>query len=1193
MPVAIRDETGAFIRQMAQGNEALAQLYTRLLAQYEERRMNEAHQKEMMGMRESITQDRIGAQNDEWYRRQEFAHNLRNPNGAPTGPNYLGPGAAGTPNPMAPGAAQPTAAPTSATPAARPSVYTIDNNPFSKGAGTGTPAAPAPQKTSMSGEAADAYAQAPPGAGHQDFSAQSRTKPLPTVEQPPRTPRKEPTDNTQLPTQPRVTARTAATRPQAHFLPIDQKWLDLMHQKEDEFKLPRGTLMTAYGLENGGGRQFGKNPRSSAEGIFQFTRELRDEYKLSDQDIYNPEKMIHAAAFNMRRNADILEQNYKVKLPLTPEAVPMFVGLHQWGSGAGPRIVAAYLQNPEAPMTKVMGTHKDRNGSVIPNYNVLANNGQNPNATVQDALKNKSAPHLNAYIQQFPDHANSPPGKYTSIPVPQPEPGAERQQATPQVGDPSAPRPPGNIPPQQHGTMGSHPRLVAAVRGGASVALPEGYTIRQTSGHRPGDSGYHGRGHAGDFQIYTPDGKPIPNRGEDTTGLYTKLARGVKTWVRENDPQLERAIGYGGAHGTLKGGGGVPDLMHYDLGGSRGRMRPEVQFARLQPLAEHERRQPSKVQVAGPMPAKEAPQRPPPAKGVSRTENYLYEPLGRPLKPSEQLPAKGQLPPTHFSPPSPSIAEFNPLSTSADAFKPTAAAAMREGITPPSKPAILGRSGGPTFDTPMPQPRPDTESGDLEYGSPSQPLAPDPNFADSADSTLLNVLPKPSPEPHVRPDTPLNVPQDMAPDEAKNVPDAPWLAPDERLNVPIEAIPDLAPDESKNVPDDGLSALNMPMPLNNASTTTQPDVPDIQYPDAAGANASEVGGPNVSALQSQPQPLPPTSGWQARRAYNANTPRRLPWTAIKEDVPAALGGIKDAIFAIPGAIKGAGSHIAGNASMLRQDVGRGAGAVADTAQDAAGVAGNVAGAYNTMQNSRQQSLEELGAAIRDRYTAYKDAVNSNVPTIDAARKPSLMLQPPNPVYNRPLPPVPNEPDDTPVDPQVLKKRISDALFNESGVTPQSYKPDYEASYNKIMEWVKQKMEGGGDTPATPTAPKPPVAAKPAAPTKAAPAADPNVFVPPKMMPDGVTPWLANEAGAPKTGPLHHIKPKKKGPEDLLDITGQPPAAGSSTPSDIPPAPGTRPVMPNADVGVKMMPSGRFKATLEPVPVDDIAPVEPE
>ena len=95
-----------------------------------------------------------------------------------------------------------------------------------------------------------------------------------------------------------------------------------MHQKEDEFGLPRGTMMTAYGIENGGGRQFGRNKNSTAEGIFQFTKELRAEHKLSDQDIYNPEKMIHAAAFNMRRNADILKANYKIDLPNTPETIP-------------------------------------------------------------------------------------------------------------------------------------------------------------------------------------------------------------------------------------------------------------------------------------------------------------------------------------------------------------------------------------------------------------------------------------------------------------------------------------------------------------------------------------------------------------------------------------------------------------------------------------------------------------------------------------------------------------------------------------------------------------------------------------------------------------------------------------------------------------------------------------------------------
>jgi hypothetical protein len=42
----------------------------------------------------------------------------------------------------------------------------------------------------------------------------------------------------------------------------------------------------------------------------------------------------------------------------------------------------------------------------------------------------------------------------------------------------------------------------------------------------------------------------------------------------------------GGAFGTKIGGGGVPDLMHFDLGGSRGRMVPEHQFPRLKLLPE-------------------------------------------------------------------------------------------------------------------------------------------------------------------------------------------------------------------------------------------------------------------------------------------------------------------------------------------------------------------------------------------------------------------------------------------------------------------------------------------------------------------------------------------------------------------------------------------------------------------------------
>jgi hypothetical protein len=137
------------------------------------------------------------------------------------------------------------------------------------------------------------------------------------------------------------------------------------------------------------------------------------------------------------------------------------------------------------------------------------------------------------------------------------------------------------------GTMGADQRLVDAVRGGATY-LPPGYTVRQTSGFRGGTGqSYHSHGQAADFQIFDPDGRPIPNKGGDTTGMYTQLARGVKTWTTKNDPELLNRIGYGGAFGTQLGGGGVPDLMHYDLGGSRGRMQPDVQFHKLQPLPDN------------------------------------------------------------------------------------------------------------------------------------------------------------------------------------------------------------------------------------------------------------------------------------------------------------------------------------------------------------------------------------------------------------------------------------------------------------------------------------------------------------------------------------------------------------------------------------------------------------------------------
>jgi hypothetical protein len=307
-------------------------------------------------------------------------------------------------------------------------------------------------------------------------------------------------------------------------------------------------------------------------------------------------------------------------------------------------------------------------------------------------------------------------------------------------------------------------------------------------------------------------------------------------------------------------------------------------------------------------------------------------------------------------------------------------------------------------------------------------------------------------------------------------------------------------------------------------------------------------------------------------------------------VPPTLQSIKDAIFGTPKAISDAGSHIAGNAAQLKKDVGSVAGSVSDaassaaaTAGDVAGVVGEQAGRYNTMVDSRQEELERLGAFIKENYGKYRDAVQQNVPTIDAARKPSLMPQEPDARYKGALPPQPNAVEDEdapPVSAEELKKRLSGAIFKEGGSSYKPEPPDYKASYDKIRAWIAQKMTPSPAQPAQPpTAPKPPA--------KAAPPANPNVFVPPKMMKDGVTPWLPNSKP-------HHIPPAKKTGENLLDITGQPAAQPGSTPTNIPPAPGKK-TMPNAEVGYTIGPDGRFTPVLQPgqAPVEEIQPAETE
>jgi hypothetical protein len=119
---------------------------------------------------------------------------------------------------------------------------------------------------------------------------------------------------------------------------------------------------------------------------------------------------------------------------------------------------------------------------------------------------------------------------------------------------------------------GTDPRL-AEIVSAAARGLPPGYKIQATSGMRdPSAPGFHPHGKATDWQIIGPDGKPISNRGEDTTGLYTQLARNAYGYQEKHYPELTGKFQWGGQFGTSRRNPNEPDLMHFDIGGRRGRL---------------------------------------------------------------------------------------------------------------------------------------------------------------------------------------------------------------------------------------------------------------------------------------------------------------------------------------------------------------------------------------------------------------------------------------------------------------------------------------------------------------------------------------------------------------------------------------------------------------------------------------------
>jgi hypothetical protein len=133
----------------------------------------------------------------------------------------------------------------------------------------------------------------------------------------------------------------------------------------------------------------------------------------------------------------------------------------------------------------------------------------------------------------------------------------------------------------------------------ASRFLSEGWRLEVTSGFRSGarvagaGRSQHASGLAIDVQLVDPQGRHVPNKTRDQRGQiweeYRKLADLVFHCQRVLYPELEGRLAWGGKF-TLASG--EWDVMHFDLGGFRGRGHyqppgkdeiPETMLAEIEP----------------------------------------------------------------------------------------------------------------------------------------------------------------------------------------------------------------------------------------------------------------------------------------------------------------------------------------------------------------------------------------------------------------------------------------------------------------------------------------------------------------------------------------------------------------------------------------------------------------------------------
>jgi hypothetical protein len=114
---------------------------------------------------------------------------------------------------------------------------------------------------------------------------------------------------------------------------------------------------------------------------------------------------------------------------------------------------------------------------------------------------------------------------------------------------------------------GVDPRL-AAILQAAGNNFP--YIVQPTSGFRPGDPRFHGKGMATDIEIIDPrTGQMIPNsKDPGSFNVYQQFANAARTAQQQLYPELSDKFRWGGYFSGGKSQYGALDLMHFDLGRS-------------------------------------------------------------------------------------------------------------------------------------------------------------------------------------------------------------------------------------------------------------------------------------------------------------------------------------------------------------------------------------------------------------------------------------------------------------------------------------------------------------------------------------------------------------------------------------------------------------------------------------------------